>query len=382
MAGSSIGSLFVQLGFKADKTKLNDFIKSIGELDMRSIVAGLGLKGIQETIEKIMDSASGAAKDMNNFGKATGLSTQKMQQFGNFAEQMGVSADDAQSSVKGLQDSLTKIRMGEGNIRPFALLGVSVTKDVWKTLDDIHKKMLDPRIPDAIKKTMLQEMGLSESMMTVLKSSDAQWATIKDQMFMTDSQIEGVQKYNAAMAKLSQVIRMNLQDLAADLAPVIVKATELVSQFFHAAHTSKEFRDHLKMAGVAIGAVIIAFNPIIGIVAAVIAGFVAWEHHADEIKKKLLPIIEAFKKAGEIMAKAQGFFAGGNTAGLAMHDKLMGMLAPNTAGFGGGNSHQTQNNNVTFNITGADSKEIAKKISENMWWKNLGDAQFQDPAYT
>ena len=379
MAGTSIGSLFVQLGFNADKTKLNDFIKSIGELDMRSIVAGLGLKGIQETIEKIMDSASGAAKDMNNFGKATGLSTKNMQQFGNFAEQMGVSSDEAMSSVKGLQDSLTKIRMGEGNIRPFALLGVSVTKDVWKTIDDIHKKMLDPRIPDAIKRTMIQEMGLSESMMTVLKASDAQWATIKDQMYMTESQIAGVQKYNAAMAKLAQSWRMVMQDAAAFLAPYIEKLAVFLTQFSDALHTSKKLRESLILMSAIIAGIIVLFNPMLGAIALVIAGFAIWEKHAERIKKHLQPVIEGISKAKDFFGKAFGV-VGENMK--TAHDRIMTNIAPNLPLSTEGNKTSNQNNNVTFNITGADSKEIAKKISENMWWKNLGDAQFQDPAYT
>lgn len=379
MAGSSIGSLFVQLGFQADKTKLNDFIKSIGELDMRSIVAGLGLKGIQETIEKIMDSASGAAKDMNNFGKATGLSTQKMQQFGNFAEQMGVSSDEAMSSVKGLQDNLTKIRMGEGNIRPFALMGVSVTKDVWKTMDDIHKKMLDPRIPDAVKKTMIQEMGLSESMMTVLKSSDSQWATIKDQMFMTESQIAGVQKYNAAMAKFSQSWKMVMQDVAAFLAPMIEDVAEFVTQFSLAMHNSQKLRDTLIALSPVVAGIVFMFNPLLGVVLAIGAAFAVWHRHGEKIKETLAPVFESMKKAGEFMARFSPSAAA--KAGNDARDSLMNFIHPEQKQQTGSTAN-TKNNNVTFNITGADSKEIAKKVSENMWWKNLGDAQFQDPAYT
>jgi len=380
MAGTSIGSLFVQLGFKSDKTKLNDFIKSIGELDMRSIVAGLGLKGIQEAIEKIMGSASGAAKDMTIFGKATGLSTKKMQQFGNFAEQMGVSSDEAMSSVKGLQDSLTKIRMGEGNIRPFALLGVSVTKDVWSTLDQLHKKMLDPRIPDAIKKTMIAEMGLSESMMAVLKASDAEWDSIKDQMYMTESQIAGVHRYNKAIAKFVQAWKQGLQDVAAFLAPMIERATELVTQFFLLFHHSQKFREQLLKWSPLIAGIMMRLNPVLGAVMAIGSGFAIWHKWGEKIKATLTPIIDKILQLKEIIGK--GLFSFGGQMQVA-HDRIMSNIAPNLKNYGGyGGTNRSQTNHVTYNITGSDAKEIADKVAEKQWWNNLGNAQFQDAAFT
>ena len=119
-----VDSLEVQLGFKLEDTKLKDFIKSLGELDMKSVASAFGLEKMYEMVQKIMEAAGKTALSLRQFSDETGMSTKELQQWSAFAATMGVSAEEVTGSAKHLQDAVTKLRLtGEGSAG-WAILGI------------------------------------------------------------------------------------------------------------------------------------------------------------------------------------------------------------------------------------------------------------------
>lgn len=164
-----IGELFVQLGFKGDDAKLRDFISGMGELNITSVLAGLGVAGAALEVVNFTAKLAGAAQEIRNFHVQTGQSEKDLQQWGALAERAGVKADVIASSVRALQSAVTAIKFGGGNIAPFQMLGIDPRgKDMFELMKEIGGVVdnLDP----AVARFALSMMGLDESMISVFRT--------------------------------------------------------------------------------------------------------------------------------------------------------------------------------------------------------------------
>ena len=94
-----IGELIYNLVFESDTTKLNDFIKAVGTLDMSSIMGALGVGQLYEVTKKLLNSATATAMGLKTFESVTGLSALKMKSWSDVAEQAGVNAGAFESSI-------------------------------------------------------------------------------------------------------------------------------------------------------------------------------------------------------------------------------------------------------------------------------------------
>jgi len=117
MAGESlgIGELFVELFFKADQVKLGDFMHSLTELNMASVMTTLGLGAMYEMVSKIMTSADTTALSINNLSAQTGISRQEIQKWSEWTDQAGASADLAKQSFATLAEEKAKLMIGQGH---------------------------------------------------------------------------------------------------------------------------------------------------------------------------------------------------------------------------------------------------------------------------
>ena len=88
-----IGELFVQLGFEADTMKLKDFVRSIGDLNMSSIMATGAWGEFANITKTLLEGTAGLAQEMRFFSTETGLSAQKMQSWSQLARQLGIEGD-------------------------------------------------------------------------------------------------------------------------------------------------------------------------------------------------------------------------------------------------------------------------------------------------
>jgi hypothetical protein len=167
-----IGELLVNLGFKADTTKLRDFIHDIGDLNLSSIVAASGLGGILDGIKNIMEAANKTSLALNNFHALTGLSSQELQAWDLAAQKAGLSSGLMASTINGLQDRIENLkRTGEGGAF-FAAFGIDPTKsnDTFTVLSAIGDKLKGMSIPE--QKWMLTKFGLPEELVQVIPLLD------------------------------------------------------------------------------------------------------------------------------------------------------------------------------------------------------------------
>lgn len=235
-----IGELFVQLGFKGDNSKLKDFISGMGELNMSSVLATLGVGAVGTAFVTLAEKAAKAGQELRNYQLQTGQSAKDMQQWSMVAEQMGVDAGTAEASFRALQKAITQVKFGQGNIAPFQMLGVDPrNKPMKEVMADIHDaiKRLDPATASMI----LQMMGVDESMLNVLQASDELYASIEKQLYVTDQQIKSLAQLNRSYIEYGQTIRtiarMGIGTIAPFLDPSVMrKASPLFPSLFNPAN--------------------------------------------------------------------------------------------------------------------------------------------------
>lgn len=169
----NIGEFVVKLGFSADTTKLKDFVKGIGDLPLEAAGALIALAGIEVEMSKIAVDAMNAAVGFQMFTNQTGLSWQQLQKWQIVAEQAHVSGDAVASSVEALERNLAAIRLGQGNIAPFQLLGIDAHQNAFGVLEQLRNRIKG--LNRATATNLITQMGLSPQMMNVLTLSDKEF---------------------------------------------------------------------------------------------------------------------------------------------------------------------------------------------------------------
>lgn len=228
----NILTFFMELAVKADTVKINEFIHSIGELNLASVASSLGLGGMYEGLKKIMDIGATAGVAMGQFASQTGLSAQNMDKFEKFSQRMGVQAGVATASVKGLQDAMFKVAMGEGNPEPFTLLGIGPQSDVFKFLDQMHEKLKEITDPN-LKRRILNNLNIAPEMMIALQSTDQVWQSYKSIATTSKQMAQDLRQYNAEVVAMGQNTNTFFQHIAADMTPwlhVINGALDKISE--------------------------------------------------------------------------------------------------------------------------------------------------------
>jgi hypothetical protein len=232
----TVGELFITLGFKADTMKLKDFMNAVGELNMRSVMSAVGLGTLYEATAKIMGIADQAGMSVWNFAETTGISGKSMTQFAYYAEQMGSSVEDAQASLKNLQMAMFNVSIGRGNMEPFILTGIDPTKvkDQFEVLQKIGEFLRGPA-SDAVKRMVVAEFGLSESMIPVLKNTQSLNQALKGMGYIYDTEIKKVREFHQANKELGQSLQQLAMFGAKLLTPTVNALQKIASGAAHIA---------------------------------------------------------------------------------------------------------------------------------------------------
>lgn len=173
---TTIAELFANVGFKIDESNLLKF--------------KIGLVGTAAAILKFTADVVKATVELDNFEKRTGVSSQLVSEWQLVAKTSNVSADSINGAFESIAQARANILTGNGNIKPWALLGVDPTQDpevvfqkVLDSLNDIQdvgvrtKRIadigLDPQINNLIGKTKDSIGSLNKSLMQTSEEKKA-----------------------------------------------------------------------------------------------------------------------------------------------------------------------------------------------------------------
>lgn len=212
-----IGEFFVELlvDSASGKVAVGDLLSKFKELEVATVAEIGALIGLGVKLAQVADQAMETAVAFSHFETQTGLSSQKLQRWQIVAEQVNVTAETMASSVSALQRNLAAIRLGQGNIAPFQILGIGANQDAFAVLEQLRERLRS--VNPATASNLMSQMGLDPAMLKVLRLSNEEFARLSgNARGLTEGQYQGFLRLRQTLTQLWLAVR--------DIALVIVSA--------------------------------------------------------------------------------------------------------------------------------------------------------------
>lgn len=217
-----IAELFAEVGFDIDSAPLGDFTNMLGgaAAKMTAVIAAAAAAAF--AIKQVTDRSIAAAASMRSFRIETGLSTVELQRFQAAVQltDISASAEDVASSISSLQSNLAQIRLGQGNIRPFQLLGVSAAGDAFDVIEQLRGAVRG--LDEATAVNLLQEMGLGPEFLHILRLSREEFEELANRYVLSDQQLNKLTQLGTAFQDLGLYINHATDELSAFIAPALI----------------------------------------------------------------------------------------------------------------------------------------------------------------
>ena len=227
---ASIGELFIELGVKADTSTINKVGAGIKGLRSNLLLVTGAFTAAVVGLDRFVDSALKGVVSLQNLNAQTGLSIEKLQQFQQAGQlsNLALSADQIAQSIGNVQKNLANIRIGQGNIAPFQLLGVDVAgADAFDVIEQLRDniKGLDP----AIATNLISQLGLTPDFINLLKLSRKEFEALGENTFLSKQQRADIDEVGTSIKALKLRFKALKDQAVAKIAPQL---NELVQQFF------------------------------------------------------------------------------------------------------------------------------------------------------
>jgi len=395
MAGGLIDELFVALGFKIDDKEVKTFDNNLKSTLKSATRFAAAVTAAVVVVDHMATSLLKNNQAFISFNQQTGLAIGNMQRIAKagMLANMNITPETVMQSMQAVQSNLAQIRLGQGNIEPYQLLGISpVGKDANQVFDDLRSAIKG--LDDMTATNIISRMGFNPEMITVLRMTNAELEDMNGLM-LSPEQRQAMEQYGMALRKVNMELGL-LKDQA--LLAIMPALIDFLKGFKAIAQVTYDMMDgftklldlipQLKGALMALALGILAyFNPVIAAVTALyllIEDLAVWKAGGKSAIGTLV---------GQGGVSGAGFSAGlglgdmilgkmglqGNGAeigkmiegaqkGMNYQDALKNSLSMGSGGASAQISHaqnMTQNNYMAFG--GADSMPIAQKANDLMF---------------
>lgn len=229
----TIADLFARIGLKTDEAKAKSFTNSMKAAKTTLIAVTAVAAGTALAIRKISKEAMDAAVALKQMNAETGVSTTELQRWQQVAEQTNQSAESVNSAIKAITSNQEKIRLGQGNISGYQLLGIDPTQDPFEILEQLRTKT--DGLSDAMKRNILNQIGVGAGMIQTLSLSRKEFDAMASRSFIISPQaIETLNQTKATMDHASRGIQYLKTQIAVGLAPQIKALTTRFLAFIKA----------------------------------------------------------------------------------------------------------------------------------------------------
>lgn len=226
----TVAELFARIGIKADDSQVKRFMGSMKVAKIGMIALSAAAAGTALAIKKITTEAMASAVALKQFEVETGASAQELQKWQSVAEQTNQSAESVSNAIKSIVANQEKIKLGQGNISGFQLLGIDPRQDPFKILEDLRVKTKG--LSDGMKKNILQQMGVGVGLLQTLELTREQFDAMSAKAFIISPQaIETLNKTKASVDLASRGIKYMKAQIAVGLSPQIEKLTKSFIKF-------------------------------------------------------------------------------------------------------------------------------------------------------
>lgn len=226
-----VGDLFVALGIKTDESKLKAINTGFSNLRRGLIETKVAFLGAVWGLDKFISSSVQGVASIDNIAQQTGLSFQELQKF-DMAGQMSnlaIGAGQTANAIGNLQKQIALIRMGQGNIAPFQMLGIDVVgKNAFEVIKDLRKN-IQGLSPD-IATNLISQLGLDPAMISLLKLSNKEFDKLTNQGGLGKGGRSSILQTGFALKQLELKIQRLKDQIVVAISPVIQK---FINQFLN-----------------------------------------------------------------------------------------------------------------------------------------------------
>ena len=224
----NIATLFARIGIKDEgSAKVEDFKRGLAGAAKSMLGLTLSIGAFETAIAKAVQESMKLAFNLRQFEAESGQSSQTLQEWTGVAAQMGIGADAISSSVQALAENREKIKLGQGNISGYQMLGINPMDDPFKVLAQLREKTAG--MPAAMKKNMLASLGVSAQFMQMLDLTNDQFDRMKENAFVIpEGTLASIQKTQGNLNALGNMTKWFSAILTEKLGPEIDKITKAV----------------------------------------------------------------------------------------------------------------------------------------------------------
>ena len=218
----NIGEFFIQIGLAGEDAvkKLDSTMNSI-----KKTVLGLqvALIGAAVALERFTSGSINSATNVSDFNKQTGLAIEELNKWYAVGQKVnkGLTFDTIRTNVASLQEQLEQIRIGQGNIAPFQLLGLNINQNAFGVLNQLRENIKGLNNPQAV--NLIKQLGLDSKFIDVLRLSDAEFKKLSNNNFLNGKQIAQVTTLGKAFNNLKLEFISFKDQAVAKLAPSLTK---------------------------------------------------------------------------------------------------------------------------------------------------------------
>lgn len=242
----NVGEIFLKLGVRPENmaalttftSRVKGTVEQTRAMSGASTKARISLGGLNQEFQKLVGptaaiktyilgavssltymtkKVSDVAFDLAKFSNLTGLSSVKLEEWQQRAAVAGVSADELASSVEALQRQATEIRLGRGNIAPWALLGIDPRQDPFAVLSQLQNKLKS--FSPALGKTLAEDVGLTSGVINFLKEAKNLPQSDRS-LLLSEKEIQRLKEYNLLFNQIWDNAKRAVQKFAVTLLPI------------------------------------------------------------------------------------------------------------------------------------------------------------------
>lgn len=309
----NVAELFARIGIKTDEGKLKSFQTRLNATKTGMIAVTAAAAGISLAIGKIANDAMKTAVALKQFEAETGSSAQTLQEWQSVAEQTNQSAESVTAAIKSIAANQEKIKLGQGNISGFQLLGIDPQQDPFEILEQLRTKTAG--MTDAMKKNILAQMGVGAGLIQTLNLSREQFDKMASRSFIISPKaIESLNKMKSGMDLARRGMNYMKTQIAVGLAPQINELTNQFVDFLKANEDGivKAFKEGFQVVKIFTGAI----TNTVRIINNLVTSTIGWE----KTMKGVLVVLGILNAS--LLASPMGIFIAGIILLVAVLDDL------------------------------------------------------------
>lgn len=226
----TIVDLFARIGLKTDEAKAKSFASSMNSVKM-GMIATIGVaSGVSVAIKKITDDALKMGVAFKQFEVETGASAQELQKWQSVVEQTNQPIEQVNAAIKALATNREKIKLGQGDISGYQLLGIDPDQDPFKILEELRVETQG--LSQAMKKDVLSRLGIGSGIIQTLELTNKQFSEMASNAFIIQpSAIESLNQAKASIDLAGRAINYMKAQIAVGLSPQLLQLTKRTTEF-------------------------------------------------------------------------------------------------------------------------------------------------------